>query len=458
MTSYPQWTPASRPGIIPLHPLTFGTILGRSFAALRHNPKVLLGFGLVVQTVAYLLVLLGVGGVAVLTFSRLDNVPASSDAFEAIFIGSTAITAIVGFVLGLAAAALGVIVQAVVVSEVAHGALAEKLSLGMLWRRVKPVIWRVIGYSFLLTLAVSVLIAVVVGVLVLIGFAALPIAIALGVLVVLGAIPLALWLSVKLLLVPSAIILENAGIRAALARSWRLTRGRFWPALGVIVLISFTFGAIAQVVSLPFSFLGTGLSTLFAPTGDPGVSTIVTIIVTSIAAQILTLIVQAVAVVVQSTSAAIIYIDCRMRHEALDLDLLAYVDKRDAGEQDLPDPYRIGIGREAPPRPAWIAPQPYAPPAYAPPAYAPVADARPPYAAPATPAQAGPPPQGAPAAHPSQQPYGQPAPGVAPPPPYVPPAAPAPADAAGDAPNPGAPGQDPAADDDDGAASGPRPS
>ena len=45
MTSYPQWTPASRPGIIPLHPLTFGTILGRSFAALRHNPKVLLGFG-----------------------------------------------------------------------------------------------------------------------------------------------------------------------------------------------------------------------------------------------------------------------------------------------------------------------------------------------------------------------------------------------------------------------------
>ena len=132
--------------------------------------------------------------------------------------------------LGLAAAALGVIVQAVVVSEVAHGALAEKLSLGMLWRRVKPVIWRVIGYSFLLTLAVSVLIAVVVGVLVLIGFAALPIAIALGVLVVLGAIPLALWLSVKLLLVPSAIILENAGIGAALARSWRLTRGRFWPA------------------------------------------------------------------------------------------------------------------------------------------------------------------------------------------------------------------------------------
>ena len=47
MTAYPAWTPASRPGIIPLHPLTFGTILGRSFAALRQNPRVLLGFALV---------------------------------------------------------------------------------------------------------------------------------------------------------------------------------------------------------------------------------------------------------------------------------------------------------------------------------------------------------------------------------------------------------------------------
>src|SRR5688572_25379550 len=55
VTAYPTWTPAPRPGIIPLHPLGFGTILGRSFAALRQNPRVLLGFALVVQTLAALL-------------------------------------------------------------------------------------------------------------------------------------------------------------------------------------------------------------------------------------------------------------------------------------------------------------------------------------------------------------------------------------------------------------------
>ena len=47
MTAYPAWTPASRAGIVPLHPYGFGTILGRSFVALRHNPRVLLGFALV---------------------------------------------------------------------------------------------------------------------------------------------------------------------------------------------------------------------------------------------------------------------------------------------------------------------------------------------------------------------------------------------------------------------------
>ena len=79
MTAYPAWTPASRPGIIPLRPLTFGTILGRSFAALRQNPRVLLGFALCVQTAAYILVLLGVGAVALASFTRLDTLRDGTD-------------------------------------------------------------------------------------------------------------------------------------------------------------------------------------------------------------------------------------------------------------------------------------------------------------------------------------------------------------------------------------------
>ncbi|MFG6402010.1 glycerophosphoryl diester phosphodiesterase membrane domain-containing protein [Microbacterium sp. P04] len=379
MTAYPAWTPAPRPGIVPLHPLGFGTILGKSFSALRQNPRVLLGFALCVQAGAYLLVIFATGGVAIASFSRLDTVPSGSEEFDAILAGSIAITVITGLVLGLASGALGVIVQGVVVSEVAAAVIAEKLTLGQIWQRLRPVAWRLIGYAALVLGAVLLVIAVVGGVVVGLGFVVLPLAIVLGVLLVLGSIPLSLWLSTKLLLVPAAIILEGAGIRAAIARSWRLTRGRFWSTFGILVIISMTFSVVAQVVSIPLSFLSSGLSTIVSPTGDPEPAAIVAVIVSAVLTQALTILVQCVALIVQSTAAALVYVDCRMRHEGLDLDLQTYVERRDAGATDLADPYREHIGRTIAPRPApggpyypgaYPAPGGYPPPgAYAPGGY-----------------------------------------------------------------------------------------
>lgn len=362
MTAYPAWTPASRPGIIPLHPLSFGTILGSSFTALRQNPRVLLGFALVVQTVAYLIVLVAIGGVAFATFARLDTLRPGTEEFETILIGSIAITAIASLVLGLAAGALGVLVQAIVVTEVAHAAVAEKLRLGQLWQRVKPVAWRLIGYTALILVVIVGALAIVALVIVSLALVAVPVAVILGILIVLGMIPLAWWLTIKLLLVPAVILMEQATIGRAIGRSWRLTKGRFWPALGVIFLISLVFGAVGQVISIPFTFLSSGLTTIISPTGDPAPAVIIGTIVTLLLAQVLTLLIQAVAVVVTSTATALIYIDARMRPEGLDLDLMAYVEQRDAGATGLGDPYRAHIGREIAPRAAAPAPVPGAAP------------------------------------------------------------------------------------------------
>lgn len=440
MTAYPAWTPASRPGIIPLRPLTFGTILGRSFAALRQNPRVLLGFALCVQTAAYILVLLGVGAVALASFTRLDTLREGTDEFNAVLAGSVAVTAIAAFVLGLASAALGVIVQGIVVTEVAHAAVAEKLTLRALWQQLKPVVWRLIGYSFLLTLAVLVVIAVVAAGVIAVGVAALPVAIGLTVLLILAAVPLTLWLSTKLLLAPASIILEHATIRGAVVRSWTLIRGRFWPALGIVVIISLTFGAIAQVISLPFSFLSSGLTTIIAPTGAPEPSAIIAIIAGAVLTQVVTLLIQSVAVVVQATATSIIYIDCRMRREGLDLDLLTYIERRDGGATALPDPYRENVGREIAPRPTAYAPGygGYPPPPYPGPPAAPGSATAPGYApAPGYASTPGHPPAPgyAPApGHPPTPGYA-PAPGYAPPPPYSPPpASAAPPDPTDDAP------------------------
>jgi len=433
VTAYPAWTPASRPGIIPLHPLTFGTILGKSFAALRQNPRVLLGFALCVQTGAYLLLLVAIGAIAFASFSRLDTVRPGTDEYEAIAAGSTAITIVAGVVLALAVGVLSVIVQGIVVSEVAHAAVAEKLTLGALWRRVRPVVWRLIGYTLLLLLLTVAAIAVVGTVLFAIGTASPPAAAALIVLVVLGAIPLGLWLSTKLLLAPAAIILEKASVFGAIARSWTLIRGRFWPALGVIMLISLVFGVVGQVVGIPFTVIAAGLGTVIAPTGDPGPTGIVAIIVTGLLTQAVTLLIQSMALIVQATAAALIYIDCRMRREGLDLDLLAYVERRDAGATGLPDPYAQGIGRSfVRPAPTGV---PYEAPAYGPPAGYPYLPQNTPgtYGAPPAPGTYGAPPapgayapaQGgyppSPSAYP--QPHGgyAPAPGGYPPPPATPP-------------------------------------
>lgn len=353
MSAYPAWTPASRPGIVPLHPLSFGTILGRSFVALRQNPRVLLGFALVVQTVAYIVVLVAVGGVAWASFSRLGTLRPGSDDFDTVMAGSVAITAIAGILLGLAAAALSTIVQAVVVVEVTHAVVAEKLTLGAIWRQVKPIVWRLIGYGLLVALVVVALFAVVALLLFGLGTASPPAAIGIGVFLLIAAIPVGWWLMVKLLIVPSVIIVEHATIGQAIRRSWTLIRGRFWSSLGVIFLISLTFNAVGQVISLPFSFLSAGLTTIITPTGDPEVGAIIGGIITLLITYAVLLLLQSVALVVQATATALIYVDCRMRHEGLDLDLLAYVERRDAGVPGLPDPYRQNIGREIGPRPGY---------------------------------------------------------------------------------------------------------
>ena len=364
MTAYPSWTPAPRPGIIPLQPLTFGTILGRSFSALRHNPKVLLGFAMVVQTVAYLVVTIAISGIAFASFSRLDTVPAGTDEWDAVLTGSITLTALSGLVLGLLAGAVGVLVQAVVISDVLHAAVAEKMTLRMLWQRVRPVAWRLIGYTILLSLAIGVIVIIVGGLIAVLAVAVPAAAVILGILVILAAIPLSLWLAVKLLLVPAVLIVEHTSLGAALGRSWRLSRGRFWVILGILVLVSLVFGAVAQVVSIPFSFLASALTTVIAPTGDESAAAIIGIVATLGLTQIVTLLIQSVAVIVQSTAAGLVYIYCRMRHEGLDLDLLEYVDRRDAGDTDLPDPYVVHVGRAAQPRwpTAYGQPAPFAPP------------------------------------------------------------------------------------------------
>ena len=69
----PGWTPPPRPGLIPLRPLTLGTLLGAAFQVLRRNPRPTFGFALIVTGAVSILTLLTVGLVTVFAVSRAAN-------------------------------------------------------------------------------------------------------------------------------------------------------------------------------------------------------------------------------------------------------------------------------------------------------------------------------------------------------------------------------------------------
>ena len=416
------WTPAPKAGIVPLHPLSFGTVLGRSFAALRHNPKVLFGFAVLVQLLSLVIVTFVVSLTLILAFDRLWTLRPSSPDYEAVLAGTIAWVIIVPLLASIATIAFLAIVQGVVAADVGYAAVGEKASLRVLWRRMRPALWRLLGFAGLTVLFTFGLIVVIM----LIGFgiaagaigvdpALAGFAVLIVVLLMLAAIPLVIWLSTKLMLVPSVLVLENARFREALVRSWRLTRGRFWFAFGVVFVITMIMSVAAQVVSIPASLISVLIGGTILPTGPGTDGDIVMSLLVFILPQLLVLVLQAIAVVVQCTAQVLVYIDCRFRYEGLDQTLMTYLERRQqqVSVELLGDPFAVDPQRAVPARHTIPAQAPMAPPPgmYPPPGY-PAA-----YPPPTAYVQ---PPAGAPA-YPPAPPYAPPAYAAPPPAPPAPP-------------------------------------
>lgn len=363
------WAPAPKRGVVPLHPLTFGTILGRAFAVLRHNPKVIFGFAVVTQLIILVLTAAVMVGMFALLYGRLENVTESDPDFEPLMIGTIVGTALIAFGIGLLSVLFTAVLQGIVAADVRSAAIGQKASLRGLWSQVKPAFWRLLGFAALQLLYGFVLASIITGAIVLAvlggtggdgGMVALMVV--LIILIVLGAIPLSIWLWTKLLLVPSVLVIEHTALRAALVRSWRLTRGRFWVAFGAMFLISMIMGIAAQVVGIPATLIASMFGAVIAPTGANDTSAVVGFVLATVAPQILTLIVQAIALIVQAAGASLIYLDSRFRYEGLDQALIVHVERNDAGWTDTTgtDPYAVDPERavtSAPPpaqTPEWM--------------------------------------------------------------------------------------------------------
>lgn len=331
------WAPPPRPGLLPLRPMSFGTLLWAPFRTLRRNPAAVFGTGLVVQLVS------AIASAAVFVplfawiFSRVETASAADlDAILSGAVGWVILLSIVPIAVSVVASAF---LQGVMVVEVASGTLGEKLAFGALWRRAARRIGPLIGWTLLVGTAVMIAFGVLVGGVVAAAFISPEAALIAGLvafLALLGLAVLGAWLGTKLALVPSVIVLEGAGIGRAVRRSWSLTNGSFWRTFGLIVLVGLILGFAANVVVQPISFLGTILATILDPAlGDTYLAITVG---TTIATLVLSILIGAITSVVQAALIAVIYIDLRIRTEGLDLELERHVAARDAGTA-VSDPY-----------------------------------------------------------------------------------------------------------------------
>jgi hypothetical protein len=134
-----------------------------------------------------------------------------------------------------------------------------------------------------------------------------------GLVVLLGLFALivpGIWLAVAFSVAVPALLLERLRPFAALGRSFRLVRGRWWPTFGALLvgyLLIGILGALVQGVIMVVPSLVADGNTLAGATGAVVGGTLGSVLTTPYSAAVITL----------------IYFDLRVRKEGLDLQLVA---------------------------------------------------------------------------------------------------------------------------------------
>jgi hypothetical protein len=135
---------------------------------------------------------------------------------------------------------------------------------------------------------------------------------------VLAGIALTVYLFVSFAIAAPAYMLEGTGVVAALGRSRRLVRTRWWPIFGILLLAALLAGLIGAIIGIPFSYLGgfAGVSfgldeTMFAATSA------VALAITSVGV----ILSGTITAPFQAGVTGLLYFDQRMRREGLDIEL-----------------------------------------------------------------------------------------------------------------------------------------
>ncbi|MFF8439254.1 hypothetical protein ACF07U_00035 [Streptomyces californicus] len=307
--------PAAKPGIIPLRPLSLGEILDGSVSALRAHWRTALGFSLGIAVVTQIALTL----MQRYLLPKPTSVDPNATGTEALRQASdSARSTLVSMTPVAFLTMIGTLFTAAVVAVVvSRSVLGRTTTLSDTWAEVRPRLLPLSGLALLLPLAIVAAMAVCIGPGLLLGSGA---GAALALLGSLAACVLVPWLWVSFSLSAPALVLERQGVVAALRRSVKLVRGAWWRTFGVLVLSQLIILLMSMIVSVPFAAIaviadGTSLSELLE--GGGTASGWPFLIVTGIGDVIISTLVYPFF----GGVTALLYVDQRIRREALDLDL-----------------------------------------------------------------------------------------------------------------------------------------
>ncbi|MCX4866745.1 glycerophosphoryl diester phosphodiesterase membrane domain-containing protein [Streptomyces sp. NBC_00825] len=306
---------AAKPGVIPLRPLGVGEILDGAVSTMRAHWRTVLGITLAVSVVAQ------VASILVERFllpepPRVDpNATGSEVLRQATDSAQSAmISGLPSLLITMIATLITTSVLTVVISR---SVLGRPVTLSDAWAEARPRLPQLLGLTLLLALISAAVLAV--GLLpgMLIGSTA---GAGLALLGFMAAFCVVIWLMVRFCLASPALMLERQSITISMRRSAKLVRGAWWRTFGILALTGLLTLVVAVVVTIPFGVIAVIVD------GD-GINSALTDGSTSFGWPFL--IVSGIGEVIISTITyplsagvmALLYIDQRIRREALDLEL-----------------------------------------------------------------------------------------------------------------------------------------
>ncbi|WP_326594432.1 glycerophosphoryl diester phosphodiesterase membrane domain-containing protein [Streptomyces brevispora] len=306
---------AAKPGVIPLRPLGVGEILDGTVSTMRAHWRTVLGITLTVAVIAQTAIIL----VQRYLLPDPPSVDANATGPEALrqtadslqynLMNSAPPLLITMFATIFTTAVLTVVIS--------RSVLGRPVTLSDAWAEARPRLLPLLGLTLLLAvMAAAVMTAGLLPGLLLDDTAG----VGLAFLGLLAACVVLVWLMIRFCLASPALMLERQSITASMRRSVKLVRGAWWRTFGILVLTSLLTFIVTLMIGIPF-----GTIALFVD--DGGLNALLTDGATSfgwpflIISGIGDVVIATITYPLSAGVMALLYVDQRIRREALDLDL-----------------------------------------------------------------------------------------------------------------------------------------